>query len=106
MWFRQSALALLLVLISSELLAGSTSRKTYSVRWQERNGAIVHDSVCYNYPEGSIEYRGCRAQAKRYFTLQCRALTEKYEKTRAPYNRTYSADRQKFCYSADAFFPL
>lgn len=106
MWFRHSALALLLVLTSSELLAGSATQKSYSVRWKERSGEIVHDSVCYNYPEGSIEYRGCRVQAKRYFTQQCRSLTEKYEKTRAPYNRTYAPDRKKFCYSADAFFPI
>jgi len=58
---------------------------------------IVADSVCYNYPEGSIEYRRCRRQAKDYFKKKCKELKRRYRTTKRPYNQEVKIDMDSFC---------
>ncbi|MGB0468832.1 MAG: hypothetical protein ACPGF7_15065 [Pontibacterium sp.] len=97
---------LVMVVLPVTVQAGKVPEKRYTLKWKEKNQRIVHRSVCYTYAEGSIPYRGCRVQAKRHFTERCRFFRAKYDKIKAPYNRPYRKKRDKFCYSADAFFPL
>lgn len=92
--------------LSTSVVAASKETKRYTIKWQEQSNRILFDSVCYNYAEGSIPYRRCRTQAQKYFTQQCRALSEKYSQTRAPYNQKYKPKRDKFCHAADRYFPL
>jgi len=58
---------------------------------------ILTDSVCYNYPEGSIDYRNCRSQAKEHFDDKCYELTKKYRTTKAPYHMEFKLDMDCFC---------
>lgn len=96
----------LCVSLSTPSVAAPKEAKRYTIKWQERSNRVLFDSVCYTYPEGSIPYRRCRAQAKKHFTQQCRVFSEKYSQTRAPYNKTYKKKRDKFCHAADRYFPL
>lgn len=96
----------LCVSFSTSVPAATGDSKRYAIKWQERSNRILFDSVCYNYAEGSIPYRRCRAQAKKHFTQQCRLLSDKYSKTRSPYNQKYKVKRDKFCQAADRYYPL
>ncbi|MDW7646516.1 MAG: hypothetical protein SCI25_15945 [Desulfuromonadales bacterium] len=80
--------------------------KTVSPQWKtettRENGKVVRkkiliDSVCYNYPTGSIEYRECRRQADDYFAEKCADLERRYKETRSPYNQEYKIDMESFC---------
>lgn len=102
----KTLLLALCVSFSLSVDAASKDTKRYTVKWQEQSNRILFDSVCYTYADGSIPYRRCRAQAKKYFTQQCRLLSEKYRETRAPYNQQYKKKRDKFCHAADRYFPL
>ncbi len=100
------ALAASLSISVLPVVAGKVPEKRYKVKWQERNNRILHRSVCHNHDAGSIPYRRCRVQAKQLFVQKCRHFENKYEKTQRPYNKKYRKRRDKFCYSADAFFPI
>jgi hypothetical protein len=91
-----------------------TSVKCYSLNWNTqttiREGTVTkknidYDSVCYNYPAGSIDYRNCRNQAKRFFGDNCSDLKEKYRVTKSPYNEAYKLDLDCFCEAEFRFRP-
>lgn len=67
--------------------------------------SIDFNSVCHNYPEGSIDYRNCRNQAKRFFRDNCYDLEEKHKKTKRPYNEQYRIDMDYFCEAKHLFRP-
>ena len=88
--------------------------KCYPLTWNTtttRRGAkiikksIDYNSVCHNHPEGSIDYRNCRNQAKRFFRDNCYDLKEKYKKTKRPYNEQYQLDMDCFCEAKHLFRP-
>ena len=105
MKFKPLILALC-VSLSMPAAGASKEAKRYTIKWKEQSSRILFDSVCYNYAEGSIPYRRCRAQAQKHFTQQCRILSDKFSRTRAPYNQKYKQKRDKFCHAADRYFPL
>lgn len=45
----------------------------YKIEWVASNGWIQFETVCQNYPKGTIEYRDCRKAAKPYFRERCRS---------------------------------
>lgn len=102
----KSLILALCVSFSMSAVAASKEVKHYTIKWREQANQILFDSVCYNYAEGSIPYRRCRAQAQKHFTRQCRELAEKYNQTRAPYNQKYKKKRDKFCHASDHYYPL
>lgn len=105
--FKSAFILVVVACLSMSALAAKKSDPTvYSVKWKERSGRISHQSVCYNYDDGSIPYRRCRVQAQKHFVQQCRHFTAKYEKTKAPYNKSFRKKRDKFCYSADRYYPF
>jgi len=93
------------------------SDPVYRLRWKEQtktttsgsethtNKIIVNDSVCYNYRKGSIEYRGCRKQARKHFRKKCKFFKEKYRSTQSPYDEEYKIKRDMFCLAGSNFQP-
>ena len=93
------------------------SDPVYHLRWKEQTKTmtsgsevyikkrILNDSVCYNYPEGSIEYRGCRRQARKHFREKCDFYKDKYRSTKKPYNEDYKVNRDMFCSAGSSFQP-
>ncbi len=90
------------------------SDKCYRLSWNTtttRRGSTVikkridYDSVCHNYPEGSIAYRNCGHQAQEFFRDNCSDLKEKYKKTKRPYNEKYRLDMDSFCEAGNLFRP-
>ncbi|SEA35282.1 hypothetical protein SAMN05660420_01838 [Desulfuromusa kysingii] len=82
------------------------SEKNYRPQWKttttRKNGKIVKkeilkDSICYNYPEGSIDYRRCRRQTEDYFEEKCKELKRRYRTTKKPYDREVKIDMESFC---------
>ena len=65
--------------LSTSVVAASKETKRYTIKWQEQSNRILFDSVCYNYAEGSIPYRRCRAQAQKHFTQQCRDIVRQIQ---------------------------
>lgn len=78
----------------------------HPIKWKEKNSQIIHSSVCYNHNYGSIEYRQCRVDAKRYFIEKCKYYREKYDKTKHEYVGDIEKQMDKFCYSASQFAPV
>ncbi len=70
---------------------------TYRITWVEKNNKIDYGSVCLSYGFGTIKYRGCRAQAKKYFVNQCRKLSA---------SGTAEKKRFKFCHASSQFNPI
>lgn len=75
----------------------------YKLYWRVRNGEIAIDTVCDNYGYGTIDYRGCRAQAKRYFEKQCQRYKDKESQTSGSLSKRYHRKRQRFCHAATQF---
>jgi hypothetical protein len=87
-------------------LCPKPAEPSYHLQWKTRTTSegskvvrkeILTDSVCYNYPEGSIDYRNCRSQAKEHFGEKCYELTQKFRTTRAPYHEEFRLDKDCFC---------
>lgn len=51
-------------------LTEAAKRKKQTLRWSEGDGEIVLDTVCEEFAYGSLDYRQCRAAAKRLFGRQ------------------------------------
>lgn len=94
---------LLLTLSTLSPIEAAPKRAHYEIYWQERNGEIVLSSVCDNYRYGSIDYRGCRAQAKQHFKSQCRSYRHKEENAGGALRKRYQGKRQRFCRAASQF---
>lgn len=75
----------------------------YKLYWRTRGGEIVLSSVCDNYGYGSIDYRGCRAQAKHFFERQCTRYQDKERHSSDVIQARYRRKRQRFCHAASAF---
>ncbi len=79
-------------------MAKAIEEKTYEVRWKEdKQGQIIHSSVCWNYSKGSADFRGCRGQAQQLFKQRC---------SEARQNRNATKDREKFCNAASTYNPI
>lgn len=77
------------MLIIPSIASASDTETVYRVKWKEREGKIIYSSVCYNYKKGSVDFRGCRKQAQRFFKQQCTKRGE-----------------NKFCEAARKFKPV
>lgn len=87
------------------------------VNWRERRTTkttgsgvevkkeILHESVCYDYEEGSLAYRDCRQAAREHFREQCDIFDKKYRGAKRPYDKWYEVERDKFCRAATGFSP-
>ena len=75
------------------------------ISWKERNNQILHDSVCFNYPEGDIVYRDCRQKAREVFRERCDKYEDLYKKTRYPYNKDHKRNMDMYCRSASTYWP-
>ena len=80
--------------------------KDYRPQWKTRTTRegskvvkkeILKDSVCYNYPVGSIDCRRCRRQAEDYFDEKCKELKRRYRTTKKPYHLEVKVDMDSFC---------
>ena len=89
-------LAAAIVLASSASFAGSE----HVIQWKERDNRIIHDSVCFNHPHGSIVYRRCKANAKTHFQEKCAEYREKFKSLPYPKRLEYRGLKDKFCYAA------
>lgn len=91
-------LVIIIVTSFSSIVLASKPEMTYQIKWKEDSGKIVHRSVCYNYKSGSIDFRRCRSEAKKYFKAQC-----KYYKSTPKDSKD---NRLKFCRAASLFNPI
>ncbi len=72
----RSLLFFIVILIIPSIANASDTETSYRVKWKESEGKIIYSSVCYNYKKGSIDFRGCRKQALRYFKQKCAGTGE------------------------------
>lgn len=79
------------LIFTSSIFAASNNDENYVIRWKERNGEIIYETVCSNYKKGSIIYRNCRAGAQQYFREKCHNSDDK---------------RNKFCTAESNYNPL
>jgi len=82
------------------------NKKTYAIKWKERNNRIIDASVCFNYKYGSIDSRECRSAALSHFKDQCTKLSLKSTNYGYPHNNAIRPKRDKFCVAKDSFSPV
>lgn len=96
---RFGAVASLMALTVSSVHAASYG----TANWNEKNGRIVHKSVCNNHVYGSIAYRNCRAQAMKHFKAQCENYTQQVNQSSGAVRKGYKKKMKKYCYSVRNF---
>jgi hypothetical protein len=74
----------------------------YVAKWRVQDNVIDQSSVCFNFPDDSIEHRECRRAAQQYFRTQCKDWTRRLEKARDQETR---AARGQLCEVAQGFAP-
>lgn len=74
----------------------------YVAKWRIEDNVIDQGSVCFNFPNDSIEHRECRRAAQQYFRTQCKDWTRRAEKARDKETRQA---RGQLCEVAQVFVP-
>lgn len=103
--FNDSSVALAQRLTVKSVKVERENVKPVKVSWKQKDHQILHDSVCFNYPEGHIEYRHCRQQARIVFKERCNKFTDLYKRTRYPYNLDYQNRMEMYCTSTATYWP-
>jgi len=75
------------------------------VYWKERDGAILLETVCFNYSEESKENKGCRRLAIKKFREECGRYQKLYHDSRPYYDEDYRRQMEKYCAAANDFTP-
>ena len=83
------------------LIPSETTTELLEVKWKERGGMIVTDSVCFNYPEESNEHKGCMQLATDRFKRECEDFKLLYYNSRPRYDEEYKRGMEKFCDALD-----
>jgi hypothetical protein len=91
----------LLLLVSP--LSEAAKPKKKSLRWSEGDGEIVLDTVCEEFAYGSLDYRQCRAAAKRLFEERCRDYRESAERAGGALRESLQQKRDMYCVAASQF---
>ena len=94
------------IFLTSFAAEARDNKKTYTIKWKERNNRIIDSTVCFNYKYGSIGARECRSSALAHFKEQCSDLTEKSNAYGHPHNKTLRQERNKFCVAKNSFSPI
>lgn len=100
------SVGLVVSLLLSAPASADISKRKFNVRWQESGNRIDLRSVCYTYPDGSIEYRRCRVQAQALFRQRCREYKADYERAKPGYKKSLRKKRDKFCAAYDRYSPI
>ena len=91
----------LLFLVSP--LSEAAKPKKKPLRWSESEGEIVLDTVCEEFAYGSLDYRQCRAAAKRMFEERCREYRQIAERAGGEARESYQQKRDMYCSAASQF---
>jgi len=85
-------------LLSLFAFASSCAASSSPPMLEQTSNGFNHKAVCSNHNYGSMEYRSCRSNAKKYFEQMCNSFSK----------RKGSSDnlKQMYCYSARHFNPL
>ncbi len=62
---------LLLIVVFTLFFSSIAFSKDYRIKWKERDGDILYNSVCYNQ-SGRYDKTPCKYQAKKYFDKKCK----------------------------------
>jgi len=106
---REKAMKFLLVLFTSllflvsPLTEAAKPKKQQSLRWSERDGEIVLDSVCEEFAYGSLDYRECRAATKRLFEERCSEYRAAADKAGGALRESNQQKRDMYCTAASQF---
>ncbi|MDB6049273.1 MAG: hypothetical protein JWR17_2019 [Pseudomonas sp.] len=77
-------------------------RNRYQAQWRIYNNHIEDDSVCFNFPNASVEHRECRKAAQVFFKEQCQEWTKRADSDRLEQSK---ATEQRYCGAAGSFNP-
>lgn len=91
----------LLLLVSP--LSEAAKPKKKPLRWSESDGEIVLDTVCEEFAYGSLDYRQCRAAAKRLFEARCSEYQKAAERAGGTLRETLQQKRDMYCVAASQF---
>ena len=87
--------------IDPALLPTADIPEPLEVLWKERGGRIVIDSVCFNYPKDSADYKSCRKLAAKKFKEECERYTTLYYDSKPFYYDEYKSGKLKYCTASD-----
>jgi len=81
----------------------AAKRKKQPLRWSERNGEIVLDSVCNDFAYGSIDYRECRSATHQLFEDRCREYRAAADQAGGALREANQEKRDMYCTAASQF---
>lgn len=84
-------------------LTEAAKPKKKPLRWIESDGVIVLDSVCEEFAYGSLDYRECRAAAKRLFEERCSNYSASVDRSGGKLRETNKQKRDMYCSAASQF---
>ncbi|HEY0720205.1 MAG TPA: hypothetical protein VGE50_03015 [Gammaproteobacteria bacterium] len=84
-------------------LTEAAKPKKQPLRWSERDGEIVLEGVCDDFAYGSLDYRECRAAAKRQFEERCREYRAAADKSGGAQRTENQRKRDMYCVAASQF---
>ena len=76
------------------------------IQWKEKDGRIIHETVCDNFEKSGRDYRNCRIEARSYFKKQCQKYRELSNRSETSRKFRYSKSKDKFCYSSRTYMIL
>jgi hypothetical protein len=93
---RGTLAAVLLLMLPSEATAQAYHHK-HGFKWQEKDGQIIGESVCFDKTESLAERLDCRRYARQYFRKKCRDIERQVRRQKIKETKRQRADRKKFC---------
>lgn len=97
---------LLLLFFTITTLEAASPFRQYKLTWRVRDGQIDLSSVCENYGYGTVEYRGCRAQAQEHFKQKCEEFGAKVANSAGDTQKAHRRKERTFCLAASQFTPV
>lgn len=97
---------LLFLFFTLTTVEAASPYRHYKMTWRVRDGQIDLSSVCENYGYGTVEYRGCRAQAQEHFKDKCEEYGKRVAKSAGDTQKGYRRNERIFCLAASQFSPV
>lgn len=100
---KQALVLFVVLLFLVAPLSEAAKPKKKPLRWSESDGEIVLDTVCEEFAYGSLDYRRCRAAAKRLFEERCRDYRESAARAGGALRESLQQKRDMYCEAASQF---
>ena len=91
--------------VNPAALPTAQNQSPLEILWKERDGKILVETVCFNYPVESDLHQGCKNLARQKFRDECNRFSALYNDSRPYYLEEYRLGMEKFCGAVNLISP-